>query len=503
MKAFSNSLRLTCGGLALSLIGSSAIAKTSVDIQKKSAKPNILVILCDDLGYCDVGFNGSPDIKTPELDRLASRGTIFTSAYVAHPFCGPSRASIMTGRYPQNIGTPYNLRDEGLETSDGVPVSETFMSNILHDAGYYTAALGKWHLGDATQFQPNQRGFDEFYGFLGGGHEYFPDQYKPMYDQQSKAGKYPIRGYITPLKHNDKLANETEYITDELSHQAIRIIKETSVKKQPFFMYLAYNAPHVPLQAKAEDLKKFVDIQDIDRRIYAAMVYAVDRGVGEIVQTLKANNQFDNTLIVFLSDNGGNFDHGANNYPLKGTKGDSWEGGYRVPMFFHWPEKIAAGKKLDYPVSSLDFYPTFVDIAQAKVPEGKILDGKDILGVLEGGKFTSDDRMIYSLRHREGYNDVGARKGDWKITRMGNEPWGLYNITNDIGEKKDQSGRYPERLKEMVEETKEWTKSHVKPLWVYSAEDEELWRNGTLPGYNSTFEIEKLITLPSTYRLTK
>ena len=128
----------------------------------EQSRPNILVVLCDDLGYCDVGFNGSPDIKTPELDRLANRGTIFTSAYVAHPFCGPSRASLMTGRYPQCIGTPYNLRDEGLETNDGVPVSETFMSNVLQDAGYFTAALGKWHLGDNSEFQPNQRGFDEF-----------------------------------------------------------------------------------------------------------------------------------------------------------------------------------------------------------------------------------------------------------------------------------------------------------------------------------------------------
>jgi len=457
----------------------------------QAPRPNIIVVLCDDLGYSDVGFNGSKDIRTPELDRLAENGIIFNSAYVTHPFSGPSRASLMTGRYSQCIGTPYNLRDDGLKTDDGVPVSEIFISNVLHDAGYYTAIVGKWHLGFESRFQPNNRGFDDFYGFLGGGHRYFPDQFMPVYKQQFAAGKYPINVYLTPLLHNDKQVNETEYLTDAFSREAVRIVNDAAEKKQPFFIYLSYNAPHVPLEAKEDDLKEFANIHDIDRRTYAAMVYAVDRGVGEIVKALKATNQFDNTLIVFLSDNGGNFDHGASNYPLKGTKGDAWEGGYRVPMFLHWPAKIAAGKRLDYPVSSLDFYPTFAKLANATIPEGKTLDGKEIIGLLTGKEPLSDDRMIYVLRHREGYNDVGARKGDWKITRMGNEPWGLYNIANDIGEKKNLGGQYPERLKEMVEETKQWTISHIRPLWFYTAKDKEMWNDGEMPRYEETFEVLK------------
>lgn len=463
----------------------------TISAMAQKERPNILVVLCDDLGYADVGFNGSKDIFTPELDKLAKNGAIFTSAYVAHPFCGPSRAGFITGRYPHCIGTPYNLHDDGEATEDGVPVSETYMSNVLHDAGYYTSAIGKWHLGFAPQFQPNNRGFDDFYGFLAGGHKYFPDKYRPVYEQQMKAGKYPINDYLKPLLHNTSEVNETEYLTDAFSREAVRVINESSEKKKPFFMFLAYNAPHVPLEAKDEDLEVFENIKDKDRRTYAAMVYAVDRGVGEIVKALKATNQYDNTLIVFFSDNGGNTDHGANNDPLKGTKGDTWEGGFRVPMFFHWPASIKAGLKVDYPVSALDFYPTFAGLAGANIPAGKKLDGKDIMPDLLAGRDPNKDQMIFALRYRFGYCDVGARQNDWKITRMGNEPWQLFNIKNDIGEKKDLSGQFPERLQKMISETEKWSRSHLTPLWFYTEKDAEMWKDGEMPRYKETFEIVK------------
>ena len=462
-------------------------------------RPNILFILCDDLGYSDVGFNGSIDIVTPEMDKLAQDGTIFTSAYVAHPFCGPSRSALLTGRYPHLTGTAYNLFHNSSEDDNdnmGVPVEETFMSKLLQEAGYYTSAIGKWHLGAAPKYHPNKRGFDDFYGFLGGGHDYFPKKYQEEYEQQLKAGNENIRDYLHPLEHNGKPVQETEYLTDAFSREAIRNIKTASKKNSPFFIYLAYNAPHVPLQAKDEDLQKFAEIKDNDRRTYAAMVYAVDRGIGKIVETLKETKQFDNTLIVFLSDNGGNTDHGANNYPLKGTKGDTWEGGYRSPMFFHWPKKIIQGERFDFPVSSLDLYPTFVQIARGTVPKTKKLDGKNILDDVLTGSEPYKNEMIYALRYREGYCDVGGRKGDWKITRMGNEPWGLFNITNDLGEKKNLGGRDPERLKQMVAETEEWTKSFVRPLWYYSVKDQELWNDGRMPQYDETFEIDKLVRSP-------
>ncbi|MBT9190124.1 sulfatase family protein [Zobellia russellii] len=474
------------------------LSMTTIGLAQET-RPNILVVLCDDLGYADVGFNGSTDIVTPEMDKLARAGVIFSSAYVAHPFCGPSRSALLTGRYPHLTGTPYNLFHNSSDKDEdnmGVPLEETYMSKVLQQAGYYTSAIGKWHLGSAPKFHPNKRGFDNFYGFLGGGHDYFPKTYMKTYTEQVKAGNKNIRDYVFPMEHNGKPANETEYITDGFSREANNSIKTAAKKKQPFFIYLAYNAPHVPLQAKTEDMAKFAHIEDKDRQTYAAMVYAVDRGIGSIVKTLKETNQLDNTLIVFLSDNGGNFDHGANNYPLKGTKGDTWEGGYRVPMFFHWPKKLAENQTFDHPVSALDFYPTFAHLANAKIPQDKKLDGKNIIDHVINKTEPYKDEMIYSLRYREGYNDVGARQGDWKITRMGNEPWRLHNITEDIGEEKNLSGRYPERLKEMIAKTKAWTDTFVKPLWVYSKKDLELWESGHMPQYDETFEVDKLVESP-------
>ena len=475
-----------------------ALLLTNFGMSQES-RPNILVVLCDDLGYNDVGFNGSTDIITPELDKLAHGGTIFTSAYVAHPFCGPSRSAIMTGRYPHFTGTAYNLfQNSSEEDKDnmGIPVEETYVSKVLQDGGYYTSAVGKWHLGAAPKYHPNKRGFDNFYGFLGGGHEYFPEQYQKTYREQLEKGNKTIRDYLKPLEHNGKDVVETEYLTDAFSREAIRDIKTAKEKRKPFFIYLAYNAPHVPLQAKVEDLKKFANIKDRDRQTYAAMVYAVDRGVGQIVEALKETNQYENTLIVFLSDNGGNTDHGANNYPLKGTKGDTWEGGFRVPMFFHWPAKVKRNQYFNFPVSALDLYPTFVQLAKTNVSDDKKLDGKDIMANVLAGTDSYKDQMIFALRYREGYTDVGGRKGDWKITRMGNEPWRLHNLKEDIGEKKNLSGKFPERLKKMVSETEEWTKDFVRPLWFYSLKDQEYWNDGRMPSYQETFEISKLVTHP-------
>ncbi|GAB3648597.1 sulfatase-like hydrolase/transferase [Echinicola sediminis] len=451
------------------------------------------------MGYADVGFNAGKDMRTPELDRLAHAGTVFTSAYVAHPFCGPSRSAILTGRYPHFTGTAYNLYQNSSKEDKhnmGVPVQETFISKIMQEAGYYTSAIGKWHLGAAPKYHPNKRGFDNFYGFLGGGHEYFPEKYQKTYQEQLNAGNKQIRDYIQPLEHNGKNVKETAYLTDAFSREAIRDIRMANEKKKPFFIYLSYNAPHVPLQAKEEDLKRFKHIKDKDRRTYAAMVYAVDRGVGQIVKTLKETDQYENTLIVFLSDNGGNTDHGANNYPLKGKKGDTWEGGYRTPMFIHWPRKMSGNQRFDFPVSALDLYPTFVELAKTTIPTDKKLDGKDIMGHVLAGTAPYEGEMIFSLRYREGYSDVGGRKGDWKITRMGNEPWQLFNLKEDVGEKKDLSGKYPELLEEMVSETEEWTKDFVRPLWFYSLKDQEYWNDGRMPRYEETFEILKLITHP-------
>ncbi len=464
------------------------------DLLAQNKRPNIIVIMCDDLGYADVGFNGSKDIITPNIDQLANNGTVLTSAYVAHPFCGPSRSGFITGRYPQVTGTPYNLHDGNKLEKFGLPVTETFLSTTLQEAGYYTGAIGKWHLGFTPENHPNNRGFDNYYGFLGGGHQYFPEKYSKAYANliAQRHTKDEINVYLTPLEHNGKdVVGETEYMTDALSRETVNMVKDATDKKKPFFLYLAYNAPHAPMEAKEEDLKVFKNIADKKRRIYAAMVYAVDRGVGKIVQALKDNKQFENTLIVFLSDNGAEPNHGGSNAPLRGVKGDTWEGGYRVPMFFHWPGNVPAGKRFDYWVSALDFYPTFAALAGANIPAGKKLDGKDIMKDIIAGQNPHKNDMIYALRYRFGYCDVGARKDEWKITRMGNEPWLLFNIKEDIEEMKDLSSQYPERLKQMISETEKWSRTHITPLWFYTEKDAEMWKSGKMPDYSQTFEMVK------------
>lgn len=455
----------------------------------KNSRPNIIVILCDDLGYADVGFNGSKDITTPELDKLASSGTIFSSAYVTHPFCGPSRAGLLTGRYPHEFGSQFNLPSNSEKSvGEGIPLNEPFISTVLQKSGYYTGIVGKWHLGAVPAYHPNNRGFDDFYGFLGGGHSYFPNDYMAKYNQQLAAGNKNIWEYLVPLEHNGVNVQETEYVTDGLSREAIRFVKEGAKKDAPFFLYLAYNAPHTPLEAKTEDLKQFENIKDKTRRTYAAMVYAVDRGVGELVKTLKETNQFDNTLIVFLSDNGGRSDEGANNSPLQGDKGDVFEGGFRVPMFFHWPNHIKAGKRYDYPVSSLDFYPTFANLAKASIPKDKILEGKDIMNDVISGKDVRKDQMIFAMRHRAGASDVGVRENQWKAVKAKNGTWKLFDINKDISEQNDLSKQNPEQLKKMILGAKKWSEKHTEPRWFDPESLKKVWTDKGMASFPGVFD---------------
>lgn len=460
----------------------------------RAERPNIVLILCDDLGYSDVGFNGSTDIKTPRLDELARGGTIFTSAYVPHPFCGPSRMGMMTGRYPHEFGAPFNLPGLGQGTQEdyrrGIDVSEKLISSVLQDAGYFTGAIGKWHMGVMPEYHPNERGFDEYYGFLGGGHDYFPSRFKPAYRRQLKAGNKYINDYLHPLEHNGEEVDETEYITDALSREAADFVKLAATKDQPFFLYLAYNAPHTPLQAKEEDLEVFSSIQEKDRRTYAAMVYAVDRGVGQLVETLKNNGQLENTLIVFLSDNGGQLRSGATNRPLKGGKGDSYEGGFRVPMFFHWPAQVAVGEQYQHPVTALDFYPTFAKLADATIPAGKHIDGKDVWPALKAGKNARPGESIIALRHRNGFSDVAVRRDQWKACRAFNQKWKLHNLDEDISEQNDLSSKHPDLLGELVSEARNWSASLPEPLWFHATEARQEWTNTGMPNYEHTFSVE-------------
>ncbi|WP_075344069.1 sulfatase-like hydrolase/transferase [Tenacibaculum agarivorans] len=470
-----------------------ASKNTVLNTETQKSVPNILLILCDDLGYSDVGFNGAKDIKTPALDNLAENGTILTSAYVAHPFCGPSRTSIMTGRYAHKIGGQFNLPRAHQNAGLGVTTKEQYISKTLQKAGYYTGAVGKWHLGTVQKYHPNNRGFDDFYGFLGGGHNYFPKQFKAEYEKQKANGNTEIRDYITPLEFNGKEVDENEYITDALSREAVNFIDRANQKEKPFFLYLSYNAPHTPLEAKEEDVKHYQHIKDKKRRIYAGMVHAVDRGIANVVETLRKNKQLDNTLIVFFSDNGGKLSKGATNFPLTAGKGSTHEGGYRVPMFFHWPNVVPSGVKFQHPVSALDLYPTLTSLGKAELPTGKILDGKDIWADFLAGKNPYQDKNIYALRHRiefDNYTDVGVRKNNWKALKVKNNNWTLYDLDNDPGEENNLSKSHPELLENLVEETKKWSETNQQPLWFHNERTYLQWEKNNMPHFEQTFKIK-------------
>lgn len=452
-------------------------------------QPNILLILTDDLGYNDVGFNGSTDITTPNLDELAANGTSFSQAYVAHPFCGPSRAALMTGRYPHKIGSQFNLPTKG--SFVGVPTNEQFISKLLQNNGYNTGAIGKWHLGEAPEFHPNARGFDDFYGFTGGGHNYFPEQFKAQYANQVKLGNTNINHYILPLEHNGKEVDENEYITDALSREASRFVEDAATDDKPFFLYLAYNAPHVPLEAKQSDMDMFPNITDEKRKTYAGMVYAVDRGIGRVVDSLEKTNQLDNTLIVFLSDNGGKLSKGASNYPLKEGKGSVYEGGFRSPMLFHWPKQVAAGQRFEHPVLALDLYPTFAALAGITIPSQKRLDGKDIWPAFSAGEDPHKDELFYVLRHRKGYSDASVRRNQWKAVKQGDKPWQLFNVEVDLNETNDLSKKHKTMLIDMVREMEKWSWDNKQPLWFHEAYEGADWRLKGMPRFDQTFSTSK------------
>jgi arylsulfatase A-like enzyme len=484
-------MRISNSIKSLSII-TALICSSCAIAEKPVERPNILFILADDLGYADVGFNGSPDIKTPTLDTLASNGTVFTSAYTAHPFCGPSRAGLMTGRYPHKFGSQFNLPESDVSGGLGVPTEETYISKILQKSGYFTGAVGKWHLGEMAEHHPNVRGFDEFYGFLNGGHQYFPENFKARVKVWKEQGlSSAIPGYYRPLEHNGKEVDEKEYITDGLSREAVTFIEKAATKKdQPFFLYLAYNAPHTPMQAKEEDMAMFPHIKDKKRKTLAGMVYAVDRGVKKIVDSLKATGQFDNTLIVFMSDNGGKLKTGANNYPLTAGKGSLNEGGYRSPMFFHWPKNVPANRQYTHPVSALDFYPTFANLAKAEIPQTKKIDGKNIWPSFIANESARKGEIIFSMRHRLGYSDVAARKDNWKVVRISNNKWQLFDVDKDMAEQNDLSEKYPNIVRELVTSMSTWSWSHTEPKWFHIHKEGYEWRKENMPRFDETFSLK-------------
>lgn len=482
-------------------VGSLLIAwPQNAKASKNSQKPNILLVLMDDLGYADVGFmpGSSPDVYTPNIDVVAQQSTIFQSAYVTHPFSGPSRAGLMTGRSPHCLGSQFNLASF---TDKGITTSEPFISDVLKDAGYYTGVIGKWHLGESPEYHPNNRGFDFFYGFLGGGHEYFTDTWisKSTFNPLTySAGNYNGE-YKSPLMLNKDYVDTTNglYCTDVLTDAAVNFFDVASKDNKPFFLYLAYNAPHTPLQAQQKDITELKQklgskaaADGSDRLTYTAMMYNVDYNFKKLIDKLKATGEYNNTVIVFLSDNGGKTTSGANNSPLKGTKGDATEGGFRVPMFIHWPAgNVPQAYVNPYNYSSLDFYPTFANLAGATIPTNKTYDGINVWGNIINKTNPRKDSTLFAMRHQGGFNYTGVVQNNYKLYSTGNGTWLLYNLTTDIGETTNIASANPTVVASMKEAVYKWTWKHIRPLWfdapTYGFED--MWISTSMPNFGKTF----------------
>ena len=416
------------------LVASFLIANASADEilnTKKSKsseqKPNLIIILTDDQGYKDVGFNGSTDIKTPHIDQIAKQGTRFTNGYVTFSVCGPSRAGLLTGRHQERFGFSFNPTLNPSVPQNGLPTTEKNIAEVLQPAGYTSGVLGKWHMGTHPDLHPNKRGFDYFYGFLSGGHQYFPED---LTINDLSEVKYRYDWYRTRLLRNDKRIDIDEYLTDELSHEAVDFIKRE--KDNPFFLYVSYNAPHSPLQASQKYLDRYQHIKDKKRRTYAAMVSAVDDGVGRIMQTLKEQGIDDNTIVFFLSDNGGpEHVNASDNGELRDGKNSLFEGGVRVPFAVRWPNRIPAGVDYNKAVSSLDIMATIVAQAGIDVSNNKPLDGVDLLPYLTNENNSAPHDVLF-WRHVKA-NSYAMRSGNDKMVQKKDQSM-LFDLSDDIGE---------------------------------------------------------------------
>lgn len=433
--------------------------------QKRPAleKPNVIVILTDDQGYADVGFNGSKDIPTPGIDRIAQNGVVFKAGYVSYAVCGPSRAGLITGRYQDRFGFSRNPLLAPKDSTMGLPLSEETLGDLLQNVGYKTGVLGKWHLGAHPSLAPNRRGFDEFYGFIEGGHRYFPEEWN-LEESQVKS---QYDGYRTKLSRNGKPSEETEYLTDALSREALSFVK--AHQEEPFFLYLAYNAPHAPLQATEKYLSRFDHISDPRRKTYAAMVSAVDDGVGALMDLLAELDLEENTLVFFLSDNGGpTKDNASDNRPLRGFKSDFFEGGVRVPFAVQWKGQIPAGQHYDHPVISLDIFATAAALAAAK-PKNE-LDGVNLMPFLTGENSEAPHQALYWRNHDR--NRFAIRTADSKMILEAENEF-LFDIQNDLSESKNVISADPIRKANLFNRLELWKKLLMDPVFLGLLEDKE------------------------------
>ena len=387
-----------------------------------SPRPNIVLILVDDLGFGDLSCNGAPDLRTPHIDGLMSAGMRFNNFYANSPVCSPTRAALLTGKYPDLVGVPGVIRTHQDDNWGALCPTAVMLPSAVQQADYHTALIGKWHLGLESPSLPNERGFDFFRGFLG-------DMMDDYYDHQRFGRNY--------MRLNRKSINPQGHATDLFTSWATDYIEDRVGRKRPFFLYLAYNAPHSPVQPPAEWLER---VNRREKQLTAtraqlvAFIEHLDDGIGKVVAALNRHDLYENTLIIFCSDNGGQLDLGANNGPYRGGKQDMYEGGIRVPMCAVWPNQINANSQSETVAVTLDLYPTLCDVARAKITHA--INGQSLLSELLGANRAAEKRLLFWVR-REGNRYGGqdyyaARYGQWKLLQNTPfEPLRLYNLNTD------------------------------------------------------------------------
>ena len=411
-------------------------------------KPNILFIVADDMGYADCGVHGCKDVPTPNLDSLAKGGIRFTDGYVTGAVCSPTRAALMTGRHQLRDGVPTWIQPGKPGLNAGVPT----LADYLKKAGYHTAIVGKWHLGEQDQCNPLNRGFDEFFGFLGGGHHYIA--------RPNGKGEYNA-----PILRNREPLNEQRYLTDAFGEEAAGFISRQKGKEQPFFLYLAFNAVHTPLEATDDYLQRFAKIEDKQRRAYAAMLSAMDDSVGKVLKAVRDAGIEEQTLVYFISDNGGpitrNSPNASLNTPLRGGKGETWEGGIRVPFILKWPGHLKAGTAFTQPVIQMDVMATMLALTGVEVDSKWPIDGVNLMPFLNAPeKGAAPHRMLCW----EFGPQWAIREDRWKLTyawpgKGAKQPiLGLYDLSEDISESHDLSTEQPELVKKLQSDWNVWRK---------------------------------------------
>ncbi len=466
----------------------------------KDKAPNILFIVVDDLGKYEISSYGSVTMKTPHIDQLASEGVRFTDCYVSSPVCAPSRAGMMAGRYPTRYGfetqpmelypnnlAVYALGKHLINTGDfvldakpkfppewqiqkqGLPPTEYTIAEILKIKDYNTACIGKWHLGFADKMTPNNRGFDYQYGFYGAFSLYSEKKDDPNmvnFVQSSFSSKHQWqvgRKETSAIRRNSKLIKETRYLTEAIAEEGLEFMARHKNDENPFFLYLAFNAPHVPFQAP----RMYYEMESADKednvRVYHAMIHALDDAIGSIMEKMESLGLDENTLIYFISDNGGaSYTKATTNGPYKGGKLTMFEGGVNVPFIMKWKGHIPAGTVYEHPVSSMDVFMTSAQLAEAPLPQDRVYDGVNLLPFITG----LNDEKPHDVFYWKADHIQAMRKGDWKFLLSTRDKWmELYNISTDRYEHYDLHDVRQDTLNQLRLEFDVWQKDLKSPMW--------------------------------------